>query len=77
MAPSVKNLCLIRHKSIRKGDNERLQNRINTLIRENMVTAVKNENRKNSSGLTTSRAFFVGDVIHLACGCLYNLLFLR
>ena len=50
MAPLVKHLCLIRHKSIRKGDNERLQNRINTLIRENMVTAVKNENRKDTSG---------------------------
>ena len=39
MARLVKHLCKIRNKSIRKGDNEQLHNRINTLIRDIMVTA--------------------------------------
>ena len=38
MSPFVKHLR-IRNKSMWKGDNE--QNKINTLIRENIVTAVK------------------------------------
>ena len=46
MSPPVKHLYKIRNKSIRKEDNEQLQNRINTLNRENMVTAVKNKNGK-------------------------------
>ena len=46
----MKHLCKIRNKSIRKKDNEQLHNRINTLIREIMVTALKNKNRKNTSG---------------------------
>ena len=50
MARLVKHLSKIRNKSIRKGDNEQLHNRINTLIREIMVMALKNENRKNTSG---------------------------
>ena len=49
MSPLVKHLCKIRDKNIRKGVNEQLQNKINTvLIRENMVRAAMNENRKNA-----------------------------
>ena len=50
MSPLVKHLCKIRNKNIRKGVNEQLQNKINILIRQNMVRAVKNVNRKNASG---------------------------
>ena len=50
MSPLVKHLCKIRKKNIQKGVNKQLQNKINTLIRQNMVRAVKNENRKNASG---------------------------
>ena len=49
MSPLVKHLRKIRNKSIRKEDNEQLQNRINTLIRANMVTSVKNKNGENAS----------------------------
>ena len=50
MSPLVKHLCKIRNQSIQKGDNEQPENRINTLIRDNMVTSVKNENERNASG---------------------------
>ena len=48
MSPLVKHLCKIGNNNIRKGVNEQLQNKINTLIRENMVRATMNENRKNA-----------------------------
>ena len=50
MSPLVKHLCKIRNKNIRNGVNKQLQNKINTLIRQNMVREVKNENRQNASG---------------------------
>ena len=50
MSPLVKHLCKIRNRSIWKGDNEHLQSKINVLIRQNIVRAVKNENGKNASG---------------------------
>ena len=53
MSPLVKHLCNIRNKNIRNfksADNFILQERINKLIRENQVQAVKNENRKSTKG---------------------------
>ena len=50
MSPLVKHLFKIRNKSIWKGDNEYLQSKIDVLIRQNTVRAVKNENGKNASG---------------------------
>ena len=50
MSPLVKHFGKIRNKSIRKGVNQQLQNKITTLICKNMVRTVMNENRKNASG---------------------------
>ena len=50
MSPLVKHLCKIRNKNITKGVNSDLQKRIDELIRENLVCAVNDENRKNTSG---------------------------
>ena len=50
MSPLVKYLCNIRNKQINRGANTDLQERINKLIRENQIRAVRNENRKYQIG---------------------------
>ena len=50
MSPLVKYLCNIRNKQINRGENTDLQERINQLIRENQIRAVRNENRKYQIG---------------------------
>ena len=50
MSPLVKHLCNIRNKLINRGANTDLQERINKLIRENQIRAVRNENRKYQIG---------------------------
>ena len=50
MSPLVKYLCNIRNKQINRGANTDLQERINQLIRENQIRAVRNENRKYQIG---------------------------
>jgi hypothetical protein len=46
MTPLVKHLCKMRNRQIRMGISPELQEKINTLIRENQIRAVKAENRK-------------------------------
>ena len=50
LSPLVKYLCNIRNKQINRGANTDLQERINKLIRENQVRAVRNEDRKYQIG---------------------------
>ena len=50
MSPLVKYLCNIRNKQINRGANTDLQERINKLIRENQIRAVRDENRKYQMG---------------------------
>jgi hypothetical protein len=50
MSPLVKHLCKIGNKNITKGVNSDLQKRIDELIRNNLVRAVNDENRKNTAG---------------------------
>ena len=50
MSPLVKYLCNIRNKQLNRGANTDLQERINQLIRENQIRAVRNENRKYQIG---------------------------
>ena len=49
MSPLVKHLCNIRNKNLYKYDTG-LQEKINTLIRENQVNAVSKENQKHRTG---------------------------
>ena len=46
MTPLVKHLCKIRNRQIKRGINPELQERINKVIRENQISAVREENRK-------------------------------
>ena len=50
MSPLVKHLCTIRNKNMTKDINNDRQERINSLIRENQVRAVYDENKKYSAG---------------------------
>ena len=50
MSPLVKYLCNIRNKQINRGVNTDLQERINKIIRENQIRAVRNNNRKYQIG---------------------------
>ena len=50
MTPLVKYLCKTRNKQLRKGISTELQEKINKLIRENQIRAVKDENRKSKRG---------------------------
>ena len=50
MSPLVKYLCSIQNKQINRGANTDLQERINKLIRENQIRAVRNENRTYQIG---------------------------
>lgn len=50
MSRLVRHVCKIRNRKATKGANEDLQRKMNTLIRENFVNAVENENRKNAFG---------------------------
>ena len=49
ITPLVKHLCKIRNKN-RHRDNAALQERINALIRENQLNAIRCENRKHMKG---------------------------
>ena len=50
MTPLVKHLCKMRNRQIGMGINPELQEKINILIRENQIRAVKAENRKFKRG---------------------------
>jgi hypothetical protein len=50
MTPLVKHLCKMRNRQIRMGISPELQEKINILIRENQIRAVKAENRKFKRG---------------------------
>ena len=50
MSSLVKYLCNIRNRQINTGANTDLQERINKLIRENQIRAVRNEDRKYQIG---------------------------
>ena len=50
MTPLVKHLCKMRNRQIRMGISHELQEKINILIRENQIRAVKAENRKFKRG---------------------------
>lgn len=50
MTPIVKYLCKIRNKNIKKGTDHDLQQRINTLIRENQINSIRQDNRKHGTG---------------------------
>ena len=50
MTPLVKHLCKIRNRQIGRGINPEVQEKINRLIRENQVSAVRGENRKFKRG---------------------------
>ena len=50
MTPLVKHLCKMRNRQIRMGISPKLQEKINILIRENQIRAVKAENRKFKRG---------------------------
>ena len=50
MTPLVKHLCKIRNRQIKRGINPELQERINKVIRENQISAVREENRKFKQG---------------------------
>jgi hypothetical protein len=50
MTPLVKHLCNMRNRQIRMGISPELQEKINILIRENQIRAVKAENRKFKRG---------------------------
>ena len=51
MTPLVKHLCKIRNRQIKRGINPELQERINKVIRENQISAVREENRKSKRGI--------------------------
>ncbi len=50
MSPLVKHLCKMRNRQIRMGINPELQEKINILIREDQIRAVKAENKKFKRG---------------------------
>ena len=50
MTPLVKHLCKMRNRQIRMGISLELHEKINILIRENQIRAVKAENRKYKEG---------------------------
>ena len=50
MTPLVKHLCKIRNRQIKRGINPELQERINKVIRENQISAVREESRKSKQG---------------------------
>ena len=50
MTPLVKHLCKIRNRQIKRGINPELQERINKVIRENQISAVREESRKSKRG---------------------------
>ena len=50
MTPLVKHLCKIRNRQIGRGINPEVQEKINKLIRENQISAVRGENRKFKRG---------------------------
>ena len=50
MTPLVKHLCKIRNRQTKRGINSELQERINKVIRENQISAVREESRKSKRG---------------------------
>ena len=50
MTPSVKHLCNIRNRQIGRGINPDVQEKIDKLIRENQISAVRGESRKFKRG---------------------------
>ena len=69
MTPLVKHLCKMRNRQIRMGISPELQEKINILIRENQIRAVKDENRKFKRGskewLRTVHKIFPGRSINV------------
>ena len=50
MTPLVKHLCKTRNRQMGMGINPEVQEKINKLIRENQISAVRGENRKFKRG---------------------------
>ena len=50
MTPLVKHLCKIRNRQIKRGINPELQERINKVIRENQISAAREESEGQKNG---------------------------